>query len=99
MGRSRTIVVTSLTRRPNASAIASTFSTTGRWRSIEPRARGPTAILRMYMFGKAEELAGLADGDHRHRAVAAARDDTAALERVEREVDLLPARSDDRARR
>ena len=52
-----------------------------------PRARGPTAILRMYMSGSVQQRAGLADGDHRHRAVAAARDDAAALERVEREVD------------
>ena len=50
-GRSSTIVVTSLTRRPNASAIASMFSAIGRPREIEPRARGPTAILRMYISG------------------------------------------------
>jgi hypothetical protein len=44
------------------------------------------------------ERARVAHGDHRHRAVAAARDDAAALERVEREVDLLPADADFRAR-
>ena len=98
-GRSRTIVVTSFTRRPNASAIAWMFSPTGRIRSIAPRALGPTAIFRMYMSGSVMKLAGIADGDHRHRAVAAARDDAAALERVEREVDLRAARADDRARR
>ncbi len=42
----------------------------------------------MYMSGSVRNEPGLADGDHRHRAVAAARDDAAALERVEREVDL-----------
>src|SRR5438876_1050910 len=35
-------------RRPNASAIACTLSPTGLSRLIEPRARGPTAILRTY---------------------------------------------------
>ena len=63
------------------------FSPTGRSRSICPRARGPTAILRMYMSGSVGSVPGGADGDHRDRAVAAARDDAAALERVEREVD------------
>src|SRR6266487_952749 len=51
-GRSRTIVVTSLTLRPKASAIPRMFSATGRRRSIAARARGPTASLRMYMSGK-----------------------------------------------
>ena len=51
-GRSRTIVVTSPTLRPNAAAIASMFSATGRLRSILPRATGPTAIFRMYMSGR-----------------------------------------------
>ena len=37
--------------------------------------------------GQRQEAARLADGDHRHRAVAAARDDAAALERVEGEID------------
>src|SRR5436190_464486 len=41
----------SLTRRSNASAIASMFSAIGALMSIFPRARGPTAILRMYMSG------------------------------------------------
>src|SRR5690242_3099521 len=49
--RSSTIAVTSATRRPNASAIASRFSRTGRRRSIRPFATGPTAILRMYIRG------------------------------------------------
>ena len=44
-GRSRTIVVTSPTRRPNASAIASMFSATGRLRSILPRGVGPDGHL------------------------------------------------------
>ena len=51
-GRSSTIVVTSLTIRPKASAIARMLSPTGFFRSIEPRAFGPTAILRMYMSGR-----------------------------------------------
>ena len=59
-----------------------------------PRARGPTAILRMYMSGS--------DGIEPRGAaaiieiafVAAARDDRATLERVEREVELLAARAD-----
>src|SRR6266498_1102285 len=52
LGRSSTIVVMSLTLRPNAWAIARTFSPIGFSRSIFPRARGPTAILRMYMSGR-----------------------------------------------
>ena len=51
------------------------------------------------MSGSVVKRPGIADGDHRHRAVAATRDDAAALERVEREVDLLAAGADDRARR
>ena len=50
-GRSRTIVVMSPGRRPKASAIASIVCATGARSSIRPRARGPTAILRMYMSG------------------------------------------------
>ena len=50
-GRSRTIAVMSLTIRSYASAIARMLSPTGRVRSIWPRARGPTAIFRMYMSG------------------------------------------------
>ena len=50
--RSSTIVVTSFGRRPNASAIARMLSPIGFRRSIEPRARGPTAILRTYMSGR-----------------------------------------------
>src|SRR6266540_856072 len=52
LGRSSTIVVMSLTLRPNAWAIARTFSPIGFSRSIFPRARGPTASLRMYMSGR-----------------------------------------------
>ena len=37
--------------RPKASAIAATFSATGFVRSMRSRARGPTAIRRMYMSG------------------------------------------------
>ena len=44
--------------------------------------------------GQLQERAGLPDGDHRHRAVAAPRDDAAALERVEGEVDGLSPGSD-----
>ncbi len=87
-GRSSTIVVMSPALRPNASAIARTLSPTGRSRSIRPRARGPTAIVRMYMSGSRAQRAGLPDDDHRDRPVPAARDDPAALERVEGEVDL-----------
>ena len=43
--------VTSLTMRPNASAIARMLSPTGVSETYRPRARGPTAILRMYMSG------------------------------------------------
>src|SRR4029078_13631902 len=50
-GRSSTIAVTSLTMRPKASAIARTLSPTGSDSWMRPRARGPTAILRMYMSG------------------------------------------------
>ena len=37
--------------RPYASAIARTFSATDADSEMRPRARGPTAILRMYMSG------------------------------------------------
>ena len=39
------------TMRPNASAIERTLSPTGALSEILPRATGPTAIFRMYMFG------------------------------------------------
>jgi hypothetical protein len=42
--------------RPNASAIARTLSPTGRRRSIFPRATGPTAVLRMYIWGRLGKL-------------------------------------------
>ena len=93
-GRSSTSVVMSFALRPNASAIAAMFSATGRVRSIRPFARGPTAIRRMYMSGSRSSEPGGADREHRHRAVAAARDDAAALERVEREVERLAAGAD-----
>ena len=40
--------------------------------------------------GQPHQIPGVADRDHRHRAVAAPRHDAATLERVEREVDLGP---------
>ncbi len=49
--------------------------------------------------GERREAARRADSDHRHRAVAAARDDAPPFERVEREVDLLAPGADDRAGR
>ena len=93
-GRSRTIVVTSLTIRPYASAIARMLSATGAESEMRPRARGPTAILRMYMSGSDGIEPRGADGDHRDRVVAAARDHAPPLERIEREVDLVAARAD-----
>ncbi len=44
--------------RPNASATAATFSATGFVRSIRSRARGPTAIRRMYMSGSFRSESG-----------------------------------------
>ena len=44
--------------RPYASAIAWTVSPIGRERSIWPRAGGPTAIFRMYMFGRLGIVSG-----------------------------------------
>ena len=38
-----------------------------RGRSIRPRARGPTAILRMYMSGRSAASRAVTDDDHRHR--------------------------------
>src|SRR5919112_683842 len=68
----------SIGRRPNASAIARTLSARGLSRSIDPRARGPTAILRMYMSGRfnSEPVSP-----------------TAPFERIECEVDLRPTRA------
>ena len=94
-GRSRTIVVMSLTFRPKASAIARTFSATGSARSMSPaRARADGHLAHVHVAAARRASRAVADGDHRHRAVAAARDDAAALERIEREVDLLAARAD-----
>ena len=59
-GRSSTIAVTSATRRPNASAIASRFSPTGRRRSIRPLATGPTAILLHVHARHRHQAAGVA---------------------------------------
>jgi hypothetical protein len=55
-GRSRTIAVMSRVFRPKASAIALTLSPMGRRRSMWLRATGPTAILRMYIWGKLGKL-------------------------------------------
>jgi hypothetical protein len=49
----------------------------------------------MYMR-KGQERIPIADREHRHRATPAARDDASALERVESEVELRPARPDRR---
>ena len=93
-GRSSTIVVTSATRRPNAAAIASMFSATGRLRSILPRASGPTAIFRMYMSGSIWNEPPVARCDHRHRAASSTGDDARAFERIQREIDRLAPRTD-----
>ena len=60
-------------------------------RSSCPRPDGHLAHVHV---GQVQERAPLADRDHRHRAVAAPRDHTPALERVERKVDGLPAGPD-----
>ena len=91
-GRSSTSVVMSFALRPNASATAAMFSAIGRIRSIRPFARGPTAIRRMYMSGS--RRSSRADGEHRHRPGAAARNDAAALERVDCKIECLAARAD-----
>ena len=49
--------------------------------------------------GQPQQRTGRADGEHRHRAGAAARDDAATLERVDGEVERLAARADGRPRR
>jgi hypothetical protein len=46
----------SLVFRPNASAIARMLSPTGSRKSIFPRTTGPTAILRMYIWGRLGKL-------------------------------------------
>ena len=78
---------------PNASAIACTFSATGLARSMRPRATG-----RRPSCGRTSAAAAgscrVADGDHRHRAVAAANDDR-PLERIDREIDRLASAADD----
>ena len=96
-GRSSTIVVMSFARRPNASAIDSTFS---RDRAVDvdlPARARPDRHLAHVHVGQRDERSRLADRDHRHRAVAAARDDAAALERVDREVDVPAAEPEDGA--
>ena len=98
-GRSSTIVVMSLGRRPNASAIAWMFSP-DRLEQVDraARARADGHLAHVHVR-QLEERPALADRDHRHGAVAAARDDAAALERVEREIDRLAAGADLAVRR
>src|SRR3954454_25055394 len=57
------------------------------------RARADRHLAHVHVRQRLEG-ARLADRDHRHRPVAAARDDAAALQGVEGEVDLGPPRSD-----
>ena len=68
-----------------------TLSATGR-REVDPPARGgPDRHLPHVHLGQARQRPGVADRDHRHRAVAAAGNDARALERVDGEVDRLAA--------
>ena len=90
-GRSSTTAVMSATLRPNASATASRFSETLRLRSITPFATGPTTIFFMYMRGTGIMLSGLAGGDDRERADAAAGDHRRPLDRIERQVEPAAA--------
>src|SRR6266498_437810 len=90
-GRSRTIVVTSATRRPNASAIASMFSSTGRLRSIFPRADGHLAHVHVR---QGLERAGIAGRDHGHGPACSPSNDARALERIEREIGRLAPHAD-----
>ena len=77
--------------RPKLSATARTFS---RDRAVEvdhaPGARSDRDRAHVHVGQPAERALGR-DSEHRHRADAAARDDAATLDRVEREVDALPA--------
>ena len=99
-GRSRTIVVMSLGVRPKASAIARDV-VGQRAAEVDPAAGGRAdGHLAHVHVGQRLDRVGLADDHHRHRAVAAARDDRAApLERDEREVDRPAAAADRRLRR
>src|SRR5581483_2012069 len=58
---------------------------------------GADGHLAHVHVGELDQLPGIADRDHRHRAVPAARDDAAAFQRVEREIDLDAARAERRA--
>ncbi len=92
-GRSSTTAVMSATLRPNASATACRFSETLRLRSITPLATGPTAIFFMYIRGTRVMPSGLARGQDRERADAAAGDHRRPLDRV-----AAPARAAARRR-
>src|SRR5438445_662102 len=59
--------------------------------SISRRADGHLAHVHI---GKVQERPRLADGDHRHRPVASTRDDAAALEGIDRQIDLPPSATD-----
>ena len=63
------------------------------------RARPDRHLAHVHVRAASSKRAALADRDHRHGAVAAARDDAAALERIEREIDLVPAGADRPPRR
>ncbi len=82
------------TVRPNASAIAWMFSPD---RALEvdlaARDRADGHLAHVHVRQRLER-AGLAGGDHRHRAAAAAGHDPAALERIDRKVDPLATATD-----
>ena len=59
-----------------------------------PAGARPDRHLPHVHVREVQERAAVADGDHRHRTVPAARDDAAALERVDREVDGRAAGAD-----
>ena len=98
-GRSSTIAVMSATRRPNASAIASRFSPTGRAQvDAAPGNRADRHLLHVHARHRGH-AAGVAGGEDRQRADAAAGDHAGALDRVERQVELTAAAAHARPRR
>ena len=61
---------------------------------MEPRAQWTDGDLPHVHVGQVQQRAALPDRDHRHRAVAAASDDAATLEWVERQIDGIAAGAD-----
>ena len=95
-GRSSTIAVRSFVFLPSASAIASYVVGDGLGQIDATRARRADRHLADVHLRQPRKRAGVADRDHRHRAVSAAGDDAGPSSGSTREVDGLASAADER---